>query len=203
MNQGESMRSIAPNKDDFQGDIAMMPHSAATSVLSRSPRKPEPVPLPLLPPQLAARLTPNERIIMQALLCGQDLTTIAWGLKRDMRTISSHKQRAMGKLGLISNPMLYALGALIAPPLPAEITDRRRLLTLREQQILNALLEGHSVTEIAHRRVRSVKTVSFQKRLLMQKLKVTNEVELFALAPLRARALLADWLDGAGFDLTI
>jgi DNA-binding NarL/FixJ family response regulator len=67
---------------------------------------------------LAERLTPNERIIMQALLSGQDLTAIAWKLHRDIRTISSHKQRAMERLALTSNAMLYALGALLSPPSP-------------------------------------------------------------------------------------
>ncbi|WP_413501694.1 LuxR C-terminal-related transcriptional regulator [Serratia proteamaculans] len=171
----------------------MMPHPLITNASPlRTPER-EANPRSLLPPQLAAQLTPNERIIMQALLCGQDLTAIAWKLKRDMRTISSHKQRAMGKLALTSNAMLYALAALLSPPLPTSITEQRQLLTLREQQVLNALLDGHGVTGIAHLQGRSVKTVSFQKRLLMQKLGVTNEVELFALAPLRARALLANW----------
>ncbi|CAI1532307.1 Putative transcription factor YjjQ [Serratia quinivorans] len=179
----------------------MMPPPLANNALSLRPPEREAKPRTLLPPQLAARLTPNERIIMQALLGGQDLTTIAWCLKRDMRTISSHKQRAMGKLALTSNAMLYALAALLSPPLPENITERRQLLTLREQQVLNALLDGHGVTNIAHLRGRSVKTVSFQKRLLMQKLGITNEVELFALAPFRARALLAHWSGWSEFEL--
>lgn len=147
----------------------------------------------LLPPQLAAKLTPNERIIMQALLSGQELTAIAGKLHRNIRTVSSHKQRAMARLALTSNAMLYALGALLNPPLPASIAARRLLLPPREQQVLNALLRGHSVTDIAHQQGRSVKTVSFQKRQLMQKLGLNSEVELFALAPQRARALLANW----------
>lgn len=76
----------------------------------------QPIPLPLLPPQLANLLTANERIIMQALLSGQALTTIAWRLKRDIRTVSNQKQAAMARLSLTSNAMLYALGALLGPP---------------------------------------------------------------------------------------
>lgn len=153
----------------------------------------EPARQALLPAYLTARLTPTERHIVQALLSGQDLTAIAWKLQRDIRTISSHKQRAMGKLGLTSNAMLHALGALLNPPLSADITARRQLLAPREQQVLNALLNGHSVSDIAHQQARSVKTVSFQKRHLMQKLGLHSEVELFALAPQQARALLANW----------
>lgn len=153
----------------------------------------EPVRQALLPAYLLARLTPTERHIVQALLSGQDLTAIAWKLQRNIRTISSHKQRAMGKLGLTSNAMLYALGALLNPPLSVDITARRQLLAPREQQVLNALLNGHSVSDIAFQQGRSVKTVSFQKRHLMQRLGLHSEVELFALAPQRARALLANW----------
>lgn len=171
----------------------MMPHLAIATALATCSQEREPTLRLLLSSQLNARLTPSERIIMQALLRGQDLTTIAWKMHRDMRTTSSHKQRAMSKLMLTSNAMLYALGALLGPPLSPEIVARRPLLSLREQQVLNALLDGHAVTDIARLRGRSVKTISFQKRLLMQKLRVTNEVELFALAPQRARSLLVNW----------
>ncbi|WP_426505067.1 LuxR C-terminal-related transcriptional regulator [Serratia proteamaculans] len=166
----------------------LLPKHTATA-----PRNQEPTRPPLLPPQLAARLTPNERIIMQALLSGQELTAIAWKLHRDIRTISSHKQRAMARLALTSNAMLYALGALLSPPLPTEIAARRKLLAPREQQVLNALLNGNCVTDIARQQGRSIKTVSYQKRQLMQKLGLKSEVGLFALAPQQARALLASW----------
>ncbi|WP_413503252.1 LuxR C-terminal-related transcriptional regulator [Serratia proteamaculans] len=166
----------------------LLPNHTATNT-----RDQEPTRLPLLPPQLAARLTPTEHIIMQALLSGQELTAIAWKLHRDIRTISSHKQRAMARLALTSNAMLYALGALLGPPLPAEIAARRQLLAPRERLVLNALLNGHCVTDIAHQQRRSVKTVSYQKRQLMQKLGLKSEVGLFALEPQQARALMADW----------
>ncbi|WP_413502022.1 helix-turn-helix transcriptional regulator [Serratia proteamaculans] len=153
----------------------------------------QPIPLPLLPPQLANLLTANERIIMQALLSGQALTTIAWRLKRDIRTVSNQKQAAMARLSLTSNAMLYALGALLGPPLSADITVRRQLLAPREQLVLNALLTGLSVTDIAYQQGRSVKTVSYQKRRLMEKLGLNNDVALFALAPQQARVLLRSW----------
>ncbi|MDW5498654.1 LuxR C-terminal-related transcriptional regulator [Pseudomonas lundensis] len=153
----------------------------------------EPTRSPLLPPQLAARLTPNERIIMQGLLSGQELTTIAWRLHRDIRTISSHKQRAMARLALTSNAMLYALGALLNPPLPEDISARRQLLAPREEQVLRALLNGYCVTDIARQQGRSVKTISYQKCQLMQKLGLKSDVGLFALDPQQARALMADW----------
>ncbi|MGE6471652.1 LuxR C-terminal-related transcriptional regulator [Serratia proteamaculans] len=145
-----------------------------------------------LPAPLAACLTPRETQILQALINGMDLSAIAWKLSRNIRTVSSHKQRAMRKLRLNSNAELHALGSLLSPPLPEEIAARLRLLPPREEQVLDAILNGYSVTDIAHQQGRSVKTISYQKRQLMQKLGITNEVELFALAPERARALLAN-----------
>lgn len=144
-----------------------------------------------LPAPLAACLTPRETQILQALMNGMDLSAIAWKLSRNIRTISSHKQRAMRKLRLNSNAELQALSALLGPPLPAKITARLPLLPPREEQVLNAILNGHCITDIARQQGRSVKTISYQKCQLMQKLGITNEVELFALAPDRARALLA------------
>ncbi|QGH63260.1 LuxR family transcriptional regulator [Serratia proteamaculans] len=143
-----------------------------------------------LPPSLTACLTPREAQIIQALMNGMDLSAIAWKLSRNIRTVSSHKQRAMYKLRLNTNAELYALAALLGPHLPATVIARRRLLPPREQQVLNAILRGHSVTDIAQQQGRSVKTISYQKCQLMQKLGLTNEVELFALAPERAQALL-------------
>lgn len=75
----------------------------------------------------------------------------------------------------------------------ADITVRRQLLAPREQLVLNALLTGLSVTDIAYQQGRSVKTVSYQKRRLMQKLGLNNDVALFALAPQQARVLLRSW----------
>lgn len=166
----------------------ILPNHTATDTRNQELARPT-----LLPLQLAERLTPNERIIMQALLSGQDLTAIAWKLHRDIRTISSHKQRAMERLALTSNAMLYALGALLSPPLPAEIAARRKLLAPREEQVLNALLNGNCVTDIARQQGRSIKTVSYQKCQLMQKLGLKSEIGLFALAPQQARAVLASW----------
>ncbi|CAI1627279.1 helix-turn-helix transcriptional regulator [Serratia proteamaculans] len=166
----------------------ILPKPAITDIHGK-----QPIPLPLLPPQLANLLTANERIIMQALLSGQALTTIAWRLKRDIRTVSNQKQAAMTRLSLTSNAMLYALGSLLGPPLSTDITVRRQLLAPREQLVLKALLKGLSVTDIAYQQGRSVKTISYQKRRLMQKLGLNNDVALFALAPQQARVLLKSW----------
>ncbi|MGL5387366.1 MAG: helix-turn-helix transcriptional regulator [Enterobacterales bacterium] len=53
-------------------------------------------------------------------------------------------------------------------------------LTEAELQVIELLHAGYSVTQIASRLCRSVKTVSTHKRHLMHKLQVSNEIELFA-----------------------
>lgn len=66
------------------------------------------------------------------------------------------------------------LSALSAPPSELE------RLTGTELQVLKLLHAGQSVTQIADRLCRSVKTVSTHKRHLMFKLRVDNEIALFA-----------------------
>lgn len=168
----------------------MLPYSAPLTFPSYAHQPEQRATCPL-PAPLVACLTARETQILQALINGMDLSAIAWKLSRNIRTISSHKQRAMRKLRLNSNAELHALGALLGPPLAADITARLPLLPPREEQVLNAILNGHCITDIARQQGRSVKTISYQKCQLMQKLGITNEVELFALAPERARALLA------------
>jgi DNA-binding NarL/FixJ family response regulator len=163
------------------------PKTAAYPLCSAQTRYQNACPLPAA---LAACLTPRETQILQALMSGMDLSAIAWKLSRNIRTVSSHKQRAMRKLRLNSNAELYALAALLGPQLPADIRARCQLLPPREQQVLNALLKGYSVTDIARLQGRSIKTISYQKCQLMHKLRISNEVELFALSPERARTLL-------------
>ena len=48
-------------------------------------------------------------------------------------------------------------------------------LTATELSLLRMLMQGMSVTEIARRRNRSTKTVSFQKSQIFRKLKVRND----------------------------
>lgn len=49
-------------------------------------------------------------------------------------------------------------------------------LTATELSLLRMLMQGMSVTEIARRRNRSTKTVSFQKSQIFRKLKVRNDI---------------------------
>lgn len=52
-------------------------------------------------------------------------------------------------------------------------------LTLSERRVLNKIIEGKCVTQIAIETHRSIKTISAQKRTIMHKLGVTTDVGLF------------------------
>jgi two-component system capsular synthesis response regulator RcsB len=54
-------------------------------------------------------------------------------------------------------------------------------LTSREREVLHLLFDGLSITEVARRLKRNIKTISAHKRNSMQKLGVYDDVELFAL----------------------
>lgn len=53
-------------------------------------------------------------------------------------------------------------------------------LTISERNILSLLLKGMTVSEIAARRKRSIKTISTQKRTLYNKYGAKNELQLLA-----------------------
>ncbi|MGL5389651.1 MAG: helix-turn-helix transcriptional regulator [Serratia sp. (in: enterobacteria)] len=74
----------------------------------------------------------------------------------------------------VISPLLSPLSTVAAPPL------KRERLTEAELQVFALLHAGYSVTQIASRLHRSVKTVSTHKRHLMYKLRVDNEIALFA-----------------------
>lgn len=61
-------------------------------------------------------------------------------------------------------------------------------LTVREHEVLRCCLDGHSVTDIATKFSRSVKTISAQKQSAFRKLGVRNNNELF-----KIRAHLDEW----------
>jgi len=52
-------------------------------------------------------------------------------------------------------------------------------LSPREREVLRCCLEGMSVTQIAEKFARSVKTISGQKQAAFRKLGVRNDNELF------------------------
>ncbi|WP_231909681.1 response regulator transcription factor [Cupriavidus nantongensis] len=60
--------------------------------------------------------------------------------------------------------------------------DWAELLTTRESEVLRLYLSGLSVTEIAVRTGRTVKTISTQKQSVMRKVGADNDVELAAFA---------------------
>lgn len=90
--------------------------------------------------------------------------------------------------------MMRGYGAVITPPYPvnvnwvdirlAEYGIRVRMspsvkLTRLEQELLQWLLEGKTVTDIATQRHRCVKTVSTQKYRLYKKLGIKNDLTLW------------------------
>ena len=54
----------------------------------------------------------------------------------------------------------------------------RSVLSVREWEVLHLLVEGYTVTEIAHLRSRSVSTIATQKHNAMKKLNLANHSEL-------------------------
>ncbi|MCO7511920.1 LuxR C-terminal-related transcriptional regulator [Serratia fonticola] len=69
-------------------------------------------------------------------------------------------------------------------------------LTSREREVLHLLFDGFSLTEVAKRLKRNIKTVSAHKRNSMQKLGVYDDAELFAL---RMHFFGAEKILSAGF----
>jgi two-component system capsular synthesis response regulator RcsB len=54
-------------------------------------------------------------------------------------------------------------------------------LSAREMEVLRCLLQGMSVSEISHKFVRSIKTISSQKQAAYRKLRVSSNQDLFRL----------------------
>jgi DNA-binding NarL/FixJ family response regulator len=77
-------------------------------------------------------------------------------------------------------PTIRALLAEAA--LDSGLNHVRRVLSKREFEVLTHYATGLTLTEIASRVGRSVKTISAQKRTAMRKLSLQNEVELFSFA---------------------
>lgn len=64
------------------------------------------------------------------------------------------------------------------------------VLTSTEVSLLQMLIQGMSVSEIARRRCRSMKTVSYQKSQIYQKLGIRNDLTLWLDLQLRYRLVL-------------
>lgn len=74
------------------------------------------------------------------------------------------------------------LSPLLQPMLEAEGARGEAALTARETEVVRLFAEGHSVSEIARRLNRSVKTISHQKADAMRKLGFDNHSQLYAYA---------------------
>lgn len=134
---------------------------------------------PLPNPARGARLTLTESRVLLMLLGGIHPQQLAFCMKRDMRTVSSHKKRAMEKIGLRHNGELYMLGALLYGQCQTIAIVN---LPPAERQVLAGLLCNGSVTVTAKLLGKSVKTVSCQKQNIMRRFGVPHEVALFAAA---------------------
>ena len=126
----------------------------------------------------SCRLTLMENRILLSLLDGAQVRHIAEQLNRDARTVSSHKRRAMRKVGLASNGELYTLGGLLYRRPHCQKRDE---LSVAEKRVLSCLLYRGTMTEAARWLHRSIKTVSVQKRAIMKKLGTPHEVALHGL----------------------
>ncbi|MBA3211377.1 helix-turn-helix transcriptional regulator [Salmonella enterica] len=146
-----------------------------------------------LPFPLTVGLTRTELSVITALLNGLDAEAISRLLRRSVKTIYSHKRECMRKLGLESNAMIYALGALLGPTSLYENQRINRKLSLRETDVFRLLLQGGTVSSMSRELGVNMKTISTYKRTLMYKLNIINQVELFALEPHSAFMLLSQW----------
>ncbi|WP_140920324.1 response regulator transcription factor [Limnobaculum xujianqingii] len=75
---------------------------------------------------------------------------------------------------LVISPLLYMSSTVASIDLTVEP------LTDAEQRVLKLMYQGYSIVQIAEQLCRSAKTISTHKYHLMRKLRVRNEVELFA-----------------------
>lgn len=128
--------------------------------------------------QPSCQLTPIESRILLSLLDGAHVRHIAEQLHRNARTVSSHKRRAMRKVGLASNGELYSLGGLLYAGPHCQQRDE---LSVAEKRVLSCLLYSGTITEAARWLHRSIKTVSVQKQAIMKKLGTPHEVALHGL----------------------
>ncbi|MGG2100780.1 response regulator [Stenotrophomonas sp. NRRL B-14846] len=71
-------------------------------------------------------------------------------------------------------------GLTLVPP-DVRLAGDRGELSRNEREVLGLLLEGLTVSEIALRRHRSIKTVSTQKVAVLRKLGLRSDVEIYAL----------------------
>lgn len=79
---------------------------------------------------------------------------------------------------LVLLPMVEEGAAVDVPPADQGLTNHPRL-SPREQEVLRCCLEGLSVSQIAFKFSRSIKTISAQKQAAFRKLGIRSNIELF------------------------
>lgn len=84
-------------------------------------------------------------------------------------------------LSELSSAVVRVSQGLCRLPERCSLPPAREPLSRNEREVLQLLLEGFTVSEIAQRRHRSVKTVSTQKVAALRKLGLRNDAEIYAL----------------------
>lgn len=84
-------------------------------------------------------------------------------------------------LAMLSDAIVRISQGLSRIPPDCMLPANREDLSRNEREVLDLLLAGLTVSEIALRRHRSVKTVSTQKVAALRKLGLRNDVEIYAL----------------------
>ncbi|CRX67105.1 unnamed protein product [Stenotrophomonas maltophilia] len=84
-------------------------------------------------------------------------------------------------LAALSDAIVRVFQGLIRIPPDVRLAGDRGELSRNEREVLELLLEGLTVSEIALRRHRSIKTVSTQKVAVLRKLGLRSDVEIYAL----------------------
>lgn len=94
--------------------------------------------------------------------------------------ISGYVGKAEALAELSEATLRVSQGLLRLPPSCA-LPPEREPLSRNEREVLQLILDGLTVSEIAQQRHRSVKTVSTQKMAALRKLGLRNDAEVFAM----------------------
>lgn len=84
-------------------------------------------------------------------------------------------------LAALSDAIVRVSQGLLRVPPDVRLAGDRGELSRNEREVLGLLLQGLTVSEIALRRHRSIKTVSTQKVAVLRKLGLRSDVEIYAL----------------------
>lgn len=111
-----------------------------------------------------------------------------FGKSEDVELLVSAIRRVASGETYVSPGLAYdVMRQRVAVPEPFAVGDERAelygasLLSPREQEVLRCCLDGMSVTQISRKFLRSIKTISGQKRSAYRKLGIHNDSELFRL----------------------